>query len=789
MAIGFSSDSSNGGNSGHDDGSLTVAQIRAPSTPFSSDTDPFNDFHFSGREDVVTVKDVEEIVEAVKSSFAKFIEVQRSYLDRQQSSDSSSTDSSESKNSSSAESTQTSSQPSNSVENFDEDGSLSNGLTEAAVSDIIEAVSKKNDLINAEIQDSIVDLKNGITSKLDSISNEISEKLIESSSENEDRNQKNQPSLTAANSSMEISANDMFMSFVEFMTGSNERIENKIDGFQESLNLIINNQKNIENSAFSSNKKNAFADSQSTISTEVNTVDIVGQENKGISGHDNDIEENVQNTHENESLVSKIGDYFDSLFSDIDKIFFSNDLSNEENNKSQSLTYSESSLSDVVNENNRLIKILKTDIDGMSKSIGIISNDGIAKSMVEMMVQNSMIQMVASNTVEGMTSIMSKRIDEKFGDIIRTINESNKASLTDKTSDNKVSSFTDSNSVISKNDESSEQSANDGSIKTGKPETVDISKNGESAILNKSETSGSQSPSVGNGVDSNSKKESEKHSYSGEAESKKNGIFGFIEDAFDNFISLFKTETTKKDENSKIVNSSNSVSFSKPKTEETILQPTVVAPVVEYSSSESKNTSSIKTEISKEDLKSSISTNLGVYSDSESLEKAIQRAGLNNENVLRILDESYSDSEALLANFQELVDGFKKNDSEVEGATQLGNVNAQDLLNYYLSGRESRIEEMNRMNAAIAAASAEKEKKEQSGIGESSNSSKKSANENEKETSDGNTVEKVLENRKIMIERFDRLETSLQSSSSSMPSTQTIYMPMPDNRFEVDRIG
>ena len=93
------------------------------------------------------------------------------------------------------------------------------------------------------------------------------------------------------------------------------------------------------------------------------------------------------------------------------------------------------------------------------------------------------------------------------------------------------------------------------------------------------------------------------------------------------------------------------------------------------------------------------------------------------------------------------------------------------------------------MNAAIAAASAEKEKKEQSGIGESSDSSKKSANENEKETSDGNTVEKVLENRKIMIERFDRLETSLQSSSSSMPSTQTIYMPMPDNRFEVDRIG
>ena len=537
MAIGFSSDSSNGGNSGHDDGSLTVAQIRAPSTPFSSDTDPFNDFHFSGREDVVTVKDVEEIVEAVKSSFAKFIEVQRSYLDRQQSSDFSSTDSSESKNSLSAESTKTSSQPSNSVENFDEDDSSSNGLTEAAVSDIIEAVSEKNDLINAEIQDSIVDLKNGITSKLDSISNEISEKLIESSSsENEDRNQKNQPSLTAANSSIGISANDMFMSFVEFITGSNERIENKIDGFQESLNLIIDNQKNIENSGFPSNKKIAFADSQSTISTEVNTVDIVGQENKGISGHDNDIKENVQNTHENESLVSKIGDYFDSLFSDIDKIFSSNDLSNEENNESQSSTYSESSLYDVINENNRLIKILKTNIDGISKSIGIISNDGIAKSMLEMMVQNSMIQMVASNTVEGMTSMMSKRIDEKFGDIIRTINESNKASLTDKTSDNKVSSFTDSNSVISKNDESSEQSANDGSIKTGKPETVDISKNGESAILNKSETSGSQSPSVGNGVDSNSKKESEKHSYSGEAESKKNGIFGFIEDAFDNFI-------------------------------------------------------------------------------------------------------------------------------------------------------------------------------------------------------------------------------------------------------------
>ena len=786
MAIGFSSDSTNGG---ADDGSLTVAQIHAPSTPFSSDTDPFNDFHFSGREDVVTVKDVEEIVEAVKSSFAKFIEVQRSYLDRQQSSDSSSTDSSESKNSSSAESTQTPSQPSNSVENDNENGSSSNGLTEAAVSDIIEAISEKNDLINAEIQDSIVDLKNGITSRLDSISNEISEKLIESSYGNEDKDQKNSPSSTADNSSMGISANDMFMSFVEFMTSSNERIENKVNDFQESLNSIIDSQKSIENFNSSSAKKIASNDFQSTISTEVNSVDIIGQENKDISGHDNGIEKNFKNTQENENLVSKIGDYFDSLFSDIGKIFSSNDLPNEENNESQSSMYGESSLSDVVNENNNLIKILKTDIDGISKSIGIISNDGIAKSMVEMMVQNSMIQMIASNTVEGMTSMMSKRIDENFGDIIRTINESNKISLTNKISDLEVSSSINSNSATSKNDESSRQTVDNENIKTGKPETVNIAKNNESSILNKNETSGSQSSSVGNGVDSNSKKETENNSSNGEVESKKNGLFGFIEDAFDSFISLFKTETTKRDENSKTNNYANYGSFSKPKIEETILQPTVVAPVVEDNSSESKNESSIKTEISEEDLKSSISTNFGVYSDSESLEKVIQRAGLNNENVLRILDESYSDSEALLANFQEMIDGFKKNDNEVEGATQLGNVNARDLLNYYLSGRESRIEEMNRMNAAIAAASAEKEKKEQTRIDESSDSSKKSANENGKETSDGNTVEEVLENRKIMIERFDRLETSLQSSSPSMPSTQTIYMPIPDTKFEVNRIG
>jgi len=776
MAIGFSSNSSNGGDSGHDDGSLTVAQIRAPSTPFSSDTDPFNDFHFSGREDVVTVKDVEEIVEAVKSSFAKFIEVQRSYLDRQQSSDTSSADSSESKNSSSAESSQASSQPSNSVENDDEDGSSSKGLTEAAVSDIIEAVSEKNDLINAEIQDSIADLKNGITSRLDSISNEISEKLIESSSINEDRDQNNPPSSTAVNSSMEISANDMFMSFVEFMTGSNERIENKVDGLQESLNSIADNQRNVEKSGSSSNKKITSADSQSTISTEVNPVDIVGQENKGILGRADDTEENPQNTQENESLVGKIGDYFDSLFSDIGKMFSSNDLTNEENNESQPSMSSESSLSDVVNENNRLIKILKTDIDGMSKSIGLISNDGIAKSMVEMMVQNSMIQMIASNTVEGMTSMMSKRIDEKFGDIIRTINESNRISLTDKISDLEVSSSSiNSNSETSKNGESSRQTVDNENIKTGKLETVNITKNNESSILNKNEISGSQSYSVGNGVDSNSNKESENNSSNGEVESKKNGILGFIEDAFDSFISLFKTETTKRDENSK--------------TEDTILQSTVVAPIVEDNSSERKNASSIKTEISEEDLKSSISANLGVYSDSESLENVIQRAELNNENFLKIFDESYSYSEELLANFQELVDGFKKNDSEVEGATQLGNVNAQDLLNYYLSERESRIEEMSRMNAVIADDSAEKEKKEQTVIDESSNSSKKSDNENGKDVSDGNTVEEVLENRKIMIERFDRLETSLQSSSSFMPSTQMIYMPMKDNRFEVDRIG
>lgn len=803
MATGFSTNSSNGGNGGHDDGSLTVAQIRAPSTPFDSDTDPFSDFHFSGREEVVTVKDVEDIVEAVKSSFAKFIEVQRSYLDQQSSE--SSTDSSESKNASSAESNSTSSQPSTTAEHNDENDSSSKGLTEAAVSDIIEAINDKNESLNSEIQDSMSEFKNGITSKLDSVNNEISEKLIESSSNDGSKDQKESTSSPSDSSNTGISANDMFKSFVEFMNGSVDKIKNKVDGLQESIDTISENKEETKNSDSSKDVKTSSDSQQTAISTEITPIDIVGQENKGISGRDNgsrstptdgenkattDVnaksDKNLTNSQEIDSgnLVDRIGGYFDKLFDDVGKMF-SSDASNDKGMEETPSSTTSSSLSDVVNETNRLTKLLKTDIDGLSKTIGEVSDNGIAKSMVEMMVQNSMLQMISSNTVDGMSSMMSKMVDDKFGDVIRTINENSKTTSTVERDKNETSNNISDNAEKSTNNG---LTANTTAIETGKPEIVDISKDGASSSADENTKSDSiQSSTVNMSNDKNAVEKTNTPSV-GEAETKNGGgLLNLIGDAFDSFVSLFSTEKTKKVETSETTINSASNSDKTDNEKVTVSQQMVVVPELN-DESKTVHEPTVETEVSNAVEKTTTSLNTGVYSDSKSLELAIQRAGLNNENVLHILDESYSDNEALLANFQELIDDFKENDKGVEGATQLGNVKAEDLLSYYLSGRDDRIEEMRRMNEAIAAASASSD---ENGVDntDKTDSTKSKNGEKNGENVDGNVVGEVLENRKIMIERFDRLETSLQSSSSSMPSTQTIYMPIPDTKFEVDRIG
>jgi hypothetical protein len=784
MATGFSTNSSNGGNGGHDDGSLTVAQIRAPSTPFDSDTDPFSDFHFSGREEVVTVKDVEDIVEAVKSSFAKFIEVQRSYLDQQSSE--SSTDSSESKNTSSAESNLTPSQPSTTAENNDENDSSSNGLTEAAVSDIIEAISDKNESLNSEIRDSMTEFKNGITSKLDLVNNEISEKLIESSSNDGNKDQKESTSSPSNSSNTGISANDMFKSFVEFMTGSVDKIKNKVDGLQESIDTLSENKEETQNSDSLKDAKTSSDSQQTTISTEITPIDIVGQENKSTTDVNAKSDKKSTNSQEidSDNLVDRIGGYFDKLFNDVGKMF-SSDASNDKGMEETPSSTTSSSLSDVVNETNRLTKLLKIDIDGLSKTIGKVSDNGIAKSMVEMMVQNSMLQMISSNTVDGMSSMMSKMVDDKFGNVIRTINENSKTTSTVERDNNETSNNSSDNAEKSTNNG---LTANTTAIETGKPEIVDISKDGASSSADENTKSDSiQSSTVNMSNDKNAVEKTNTPSV-GEAESKNGGgLLNFIGDAFDSFVSLFSTEKTKKVETTETTINSASNSDKTDNEKVTVSQQMVVVPELN-DESKTVHEPTVETEVFNAVEKTTTSLNTGVYSDSKSLELAIQRAGLNNENVLHILDESYSDNEALLANFQELIDGFKENDKGVEGATQLGNVKAEDLLSYYLSGRDDRIEEMRRMNEAIAAASASPD---ENGVDntDKTDSTKSKNGEKNGENVDGNVVGEVLENRKIMIERFDRLETSLQSSSSSMPSTQTIYMPIPDTKFEVDRIG
>lgn len=195
----------NGNDNGNETGGQGVlnAQIYSDSTAkYPFEPNPVGNFVFSGREDVVTVKDIEEIVKTIRDCFENFINIQRSYLDRQ--SQTITNDGSSSSDTTDGADSSTSTNQSN-----------SSGLTEQADFDIIKKeISKDISSSKDEILKNFSDIYTDISSKIENNTVNISEKLIESSNEN---------------------INDEYInSFIEYMSSTIDDVKNEITDIASS---------------------------------------------------------------------------------------------------------------------------------------------------------------------------------------------------------------------------------------------------------------------------------------------------------------------------------------------------------------------------------------------------------------------------------------------------------------------------------------------------------------------------------------------------------------------------
>ena len=425
---------SDGGNGiGFDDGSLTVAQVRTPSTPFESDMNPLSDFNFSGRGETVTVKDVEEIVEAVKSSFSKFIETQRDFLSRQQK------NSSETENVQNSSSNSENSQISSYSDTSKEADDTKKSLTIDDVFGIIKSIrQKEHDFANETFENETLktDSKNEILEKLSSsninfINNdsfEISEKLVKGNSEEVSQEEygkiENQKSETGF-------ANDMFMSFEDYLNNKLEETYRKIDEQETKIsselsNIVSAHSQNLLTTIDDDRRRNGASEKlETTVSNNIDFKNHISQ------NEDSEKEENVEKS----DLVNRNFEnddfelHFANMMQETERLLSSvnnreivgdtipKNLANKENN------IISDNFSKEIDEN---IKILRLNLDSMDNEIHRIFETGVVKSAVETAIQNSTLQSLATNGIEGLSSPMMNKINESFGEMIRSMGNSSK---------------------------------------------------------------------------------------------------------------------------------------------------------------------------------------------------------------------------------------------------------------------------------------------------------------------------------------------------------------------------
>lgn len=434
--------------SGIDDGSLTVAKVRAPSTPFDSDTNPLSNFRFKESDEIVTIKNVEEIVKAVKDSFSRFIETQRNYAARESSNSSESSSSSKSNDEDSQKNEQTVS----SAEN-DKDGESNknkNELTEAVNSDIMKAASEENQFSQSnEILNSLDIFKDETNSTLKSFYDDISDKLINSVEKDE-----NELDIIEQNSIQEENKEnkkpiDYDSSFIDYIISSVEKIENNIDGLFDYVEEI--SEKITENSVSFESKDNILQE-DNIVSDYGKINNIV--ENKDILGLDN--ENGLKNAffEDFDSLFEEIDENIENL-SELSKKTDENDISFE-NNENLENTEQTRSIYDAINEIMETSKTLQIGMDDVTMMLSGMTSDGLAESIVESMVQGSMIQMIADETVDGISSSLTDIVKEQLGESITLLKDSNLENSDEteeeffngRNPDETIDDFTNENSII-----------------------------------------------------------------------------------------------------------------------------------------------------------------------------------------------------------------------------------------------------------------------------------------------------------------------------------------------------
>ena len=261
--------------------SMVVGQIRTPPTPFDSDMNPLYNFQFSGSEKVVTVKDVEEIVSAIKESFSRFIETQRSYLDAMNQSKTVESAQSEDsgKNSGNSDDSGSYAYDSKNVDAGSSSGdSRENGLTNPPVSDIIQEHPLEDGPSFEGIQSSLDGIKDDLSSAFEGFSDEITEKLLEGPDENGETDEVEVSPLGETKEDIE----NGLMSLSDYMASSFGEIRDGIDGrfsgFEEDLSEEGNGSEETLNEGF-----NGEIDTFSAIvERQTSMADVLNEANESV---------------------------------------------------------------------------------------------------------------------------------------------------------------------------------------------------------------------------------------------------------------------------------------------------------------------------------------------------------------------------------------------------------------------------------------------------------------------------------------------------------------------------
>lgn len=734
MATGVSSNN----HSGPDDGSLVVAQIRTPSTPFESDMNPVADFPFSGREEVVTVKDVENIVKTLSDCFSRFIETQRNYLETQNTTDT--------EDSSKNESTAAETQPSENTQSSStasNDASNDSDLTEPAISDIIKStLDEKNSFLRDDLQNSVNNLGNVIDTKLESISGKITENLLDSEDKNE--SSKNIANVNENDSKTEATFENSDGSFIDYISKIESNVDEVIEKNLNSITESINNSISIDTETvgvFREENKGILGD----VDAAVNDVNLSIQKEDGIDGNDGtsnindteDVEESADGNFVIGEMVEGVKGYLDELTDDIKTMF-------------QTETPGEPPVDFVrsgAKDGSELLALFRAESGDIEKKIGGLVDDGVAKSMLEVAAQTSMMQANAAETINGLSTMMYSGFNEKFGDVIQWIQDTQGRPIT--TESESSSAGTVSNIVENGTPSDMESEVPD--------DVLHVATMAES--MGESDKNASTATSSSNDAENTAM-----DSYG--------GIGDFINGAISSVKSLFEKTvgTIKQNSGDDAKQNSNTSLTVVTQSEENNNEASTTAVVTD-----APTTANIDLT---DDIEDIAAENDDYF---ESISEMMETA---NDEMYKYIDRHEDSMDDMLSGFSDgmsLFDNIDKTNDETDVVDDI-----DEILEQYFDENADVLN--GEMASSMAKGAVDDEKNTEASKASAANSGiSENEGENNKQTGQDGLMGAVLENRSVAINGFDKIE-KLLTNGKSTSATQMIYTNTHDGAYEVERI-